>query len=359
MDVATIAVGSGLFAATSALVAYGWCNHRYQPIRAKNLPQTTLMVVCGAVWFAGNVAANGHVRADGGGVWARCRLWHVWIRMAFEFLFFCCVLARIAALYWLLVRRKRVRGWSSFVPFAALVPCIAAFCIVGQLIPPWLSVWYDPGAALCLEARVYRACGLALLWAVWGLVIVFTWLARNIQSSFNEARTSLMVVAAMLVSLLQTTVDEAVHAPVAAHRAARIASTCTDFVVANLVVWILLAHPVYQSLFNRKRYSANWRSRLVSDGFRREYALSVSTVAGAGSMCSVPGVCAQPQRAKCSADRCREQSWIFRHSLQVRFSQTFGKDSTDAPPSLNLSCSTMCASSVASPSESTDIPRAA
>ncbi|KAJ1718671.1 hypothetical protein LPJ61_006521, partial [Coemansia biformis] len=91
----------------------------------------------------------------------------------------------------------------------------------------------------------------------------------------------MLIVAAMLVSLLTTTVEEAMYNPIARHVAARVVGTLTDTIVANLVIWVVLAHPVYQSLFNRKRYSAIWRTQLVSEGFRRDYGISMSTVMAA------------------------------------------------------------------------------
>ncbi|KAJ2796635.1 hypothetical protein H4R20_005466, partial [Coemansia guatemalensis] len=285
LDTATIAVGSVFFVLTSVLLGYAWLNRRYQPIRAKNLPQTSLMLFCGVLWFVGDIGANGHVTTTG--VWANCRLWHLWFRFMFAFLFSSCVLARVLALYWLLVRRKKLGGWQALVPFAASVLCIVVFCLVGQLVSPDVTVRYEADAALCLKASVYRACGLALQWGMWALVIVFMWLVRNIQSSFNEVLESLLIVLTMLVTLLQTTVNDAKYNPLSAHRAARVASTWMDFINANIIVWIILAYPVYQSMFNRKRYSINWRMNLVNDGFRREYALSGSTEVGAGSIYSV------------------------------------------------------------------------
>ncbi|KAJ2716693.1 hypothetical protein H4R19_000499 [Coemansia spiralis] len=357
-DTAAIAAGAALFAPTLALVAYAWRNRSYQPIRAKNLPQTTLMAVCGALWFVGNVAANGHVAAAG--AWAQCRLWHVWIRVGFKYLFFCSVLCRILALYWLFVRRKKFHGWSSFSPLAILAPCVVVYCLVGQLAAPAATVRYDPATHLCLQARAYRFGGVGLLWAVWVLVIVFTWLSRDIQASFNEARESVLVAAALLASMLATTVSETISRPVAAHLAPRVAGTLIDAAAANCVVWIVLGYPVYQSLFNRKRYSANWRTQLVSEGFRREYGISLSTIMGAGSVYSMALPPTGSAYHKGSAEGHREPSWIFRHSLPVRFSQTFGKLSTDTVPSIAFSNSTVCGSASASwaPSDSTELPRA-
>ncbi|KAJ1829825.1 hypothetical protein LPJ70_007084, partial [Coemansia sp. RSA 2708] len=73
VDKATIAVGIAFFGLTFVLLVYAWCNRDYQPIRAKNLPQASVMFVSGVLWFVGDIAVNGHVNLAGG--WAKCRLW--------------------------------------------------------------------------------------------------------------------------------------------------------------------------------------------------------------------------------------------------------------------------------------------
>ncbi|PIA17198.1 hypothetical protein COEREDRAFT_96795 [Coemansia reversa NRRL 1564] len=357
LDTATIVVGSVFFGLTSLLLGYAWLNYRYQPIRAKNLPQTSLMLFCGVLWFVGDIGANGHVNTTG--IWANCRLWHLWFRFMFAFMFSSCVLARVLALYWLLVRRKKLCGWLALVPFGTSALCVLVFCVVGQLVSPNKTVKYDLDAALCLKATVYRACGLALQWGIWALVIVFMWLVRNIHSSFNEVLESPLIVLTMLITLLQTTVNETKFNPLSANRAARVSSTWIDFISANLIIWIILAYPVYQSMFNRKRYSINWRMNLVNDGFRREYALSGSTELGAESIYSVypDGTLPLNYNSKQSSDNPNRQSWIYRHSLPVRFSQTFSKNSTDTIPRFLRSDSTICAPTISESTSAQVLPR--
>ncbi|KAJ2082561.1 hypothetical protein H4R24_001507 [Coemansia sp. RSA 988] len=254
---------------------------------------------------------------------------------------------------------SKLCGWQALAPFAASISCIVVFCLVGQLVSPDVTVRYEADAALCLEASVYRACGLALQWSMWALVIVFMWLVRNIQSSFNEVLESLLIVLTMLVTLLQTTVNDSKYNPLSAHRAARVASTWMDFINANIIVWIILAYPVYQSMFNRKRYSINWRMNLVNDGFRREYALSGSTEVGTGSIYSVYPDSTLPlyYNSKKSCDNPGRQSWIYRHSLPVRFSQTFSKESTDSIPRFLRSDSTICTPTISASISAQVLPR--
>ncbi|KAJ2438841.1 hypothetical protein IWW46_004707 [Coemansia sp. RSA 2440] len=303
LDTATIAAGSALFGVSFIMIVYSWCNHRYQPIRAKNLPQTTLLFVCGVLWFVGDIATNGHISMVG--LWSKCRVWRLWIRLTFMFLFSCCVLVRVYALYWLFVRRQQFRGWKLFAPYIGAALCVLLFCAAGQIVSPSVTIKYDPSLELCMYSYVYRTCGLALQWAMWALVFVFMWLVRNIQPSFNEVRESLVIAMLTLLSLVQNTVMESIHSPVAAHKMGRNASTWIDFLDANLTIWVILGFPVYQSISNRKTYLMHWRAKLADDGFRREYNISANGEAGETTMYSLH---TRPN----SAERSKHSSvWLY------------------------------------------------
>ncbi|KAJ2131677.1 hypothetical protein GGF48_001416 [Coemansia sp. RSA 921] len=303
LDTATIAAGSALFGVSFIMIVYSWCNHRYQPIRAKNLPQTTLLFVCGVLWFVGDIATNGHISMVG--LWSKCRVWRLWIRLTFMFLFSCCVLVRVYALYWLFVRRQQFRGWKLFAPYIGAALCVLLFCAAGQIVSPSVTIKYDPSLELCMYSYVYRTCGLALQWAMWALVFVFMWLVRNIQPSFNEVRESLVIAMLTLLSLVQNTVMESIHSPVAAHKMGRNASTWIDFLDANLTIWVILGFPVYQSISNRKTYLMHWRAKLADDGFRREYNISANDEAGETTMYSLH---TRPN----SAERSKHSSvWLY------------------------------------------------
>ncbi|KAJ2284249.1 hypothetical protein GGH14_000254 [Coemansia sp. RSA 370] len=262
LDTATIAAGSALFGVSFIMIVYSWCNHRYQPIRAKNLPQTTLLFVCGVLWFVGDIATNGHIS-------------------------------------------MQFRGWKLFAPYIGAALCVLLFCAAGQIVSPSVTIKYDPSLELCMYSYVYRTCGLALQWAMWALVFVFMWLVRNIQPSFNEVRESLVIAMLTLLSLVQNTVMESIHSPVAAHKMGRNASTWIDFLDANLTIWVILGFPVYQSISNRKTYLMHWRAKLADDGFRREYNISANGEAGETTMYSLH---TRPN----SAERSKHSSvWLY------------------------------------------------
>ncbi|KAI8319894.1 hypothetical protein GQ54DRAFT_299022 [Martensiomyces pterosporus] len=272
LDTVTVIVGCVLYGATFLLIAYAWCNHKYQPIRAKNMPLATLMYICGVLWFLGDIPSNQHVNLVG--TWANCKAWNLWVRLLFGYLFSCCVLIRAYALHRVFVLRLPFRGWSLVMPIAGAVVCLAVYCLAGQLVPSNVSIHFDSSVQLCVYSPAYQACSLALLWVIWAMIALYVYLIRNIQSSFNELHESLLIFLITLVSLLQTTITPAIHKPLVAKIGVRMSSTWIDFINGNLTIWIVLVHPVYQSVFNRSAYLARWLATLEKDGLKREYEVT-------------------------------------------------------------------------------------
>ncbi|KAJ2306913.1 hypothetical protein IWW55_001225 [Coemansia sp. RSA 2706] len=304
VDKATIAVGIAFFGLTFVLLVYAWCNRDYQPIRAKNLPQASVMFVSGVLWFVGDIAVNGHVDLAGG--WAKCRLWALWIRLMFVLLFSCCVFVRVYALYWLFVRRQQFRGWKPVVPYLIAMPCVFVFCLAGQLASPSVTMRLDGEMGLCVYSRAFHISTLVLQWIMWALVMVFMWLIRNIQASFNEMHESLLIVLITLLSLVQNTVVGTVRAPIAAHSKGRNATTWVDFIDTNFTIWIILIWPVVQSIFNRSAYLALWRARLVDEGFRRGYDVSDTANHVETTVCSLD---LRPASVDAPKD---DSAWLYR-----------------------------------------------
>ncbi|KAJ1937934.1 hypothetical protein EC988_007739, partial [Linderina pennispora] len=266
---ATMAVGGLLYAITAGILVYCWLNRRYQPIRAKNLPLTTLMFLCGVMWFIGDIPANGHVHAVG--AWANCKLWHLWIRLMFGYMFSCCVLIRAYALHRVFVKHCRFSGWSMVVPILLAVGALAIYCLAGQLNKDSATIRYIAELEMCKYTLVFHICSLVLLWVIWLLIALYMVLIRNIQSSFNERRESLITFLITMVSLLQTTLVSLLHPHSMLTYGVRLSSTWIDFINGNLTIWIIIIYPVYQSIFHRATYQRQWLTKLENDGLKREY----------------------------------------------------------------------------------------
>ncbi|KAJ2494635.1 hypothetical protein GGI11_008763 [Coemansia sp. RSA 2049] len=54
----------------------------------------------------------------------------------------------------------------------------------------------------------------------------------------------------------------------------RIATTSLDHLATNVVWWLIMAVPMYQSIFRRQAYLDSWVAKLRRDGLQREYQVA-------------------------------------------------------------------------------------
>ncbi|KAJ1725630.1 hypothetical protein LPJ61_005628, partial [Coemansia biformis] len=103
-DTVVVCVCAGVYALTAIMLVYAWCNYSYRPIKAKNLGWVSLMYLSTILWFIGNIPTNGHVHAVGG--WSKCKVWVVWLRILFCFVFASLMIIRFYALDRVFNQRK-------------------------------------------------------------------------------------------------------------------------------------------------------------------------------------------------------------------------------------------------------------
>ncbi|KAJ2778997.1 hypothetical protein H4R18_004271 [Coemansia javaensis] len=270
LDTVTIAVCSALFGVTAAMLVYAWFNHKYRPIRAKNLTWTTLMYVSALLWFIGNIPANGHVDIARG--WRFCKMWIVWFRVLFCFVFASMTIVRFYALDHVFNQKKPFTTFNSILAFGIVVALNVTYCLVNQLISDNLTVGSFPALQVCNVTQAFRISALTFQWVMWLGVGVLMFRLRNIQSSFNEFRESIAVFAVIIALLIESTVVN-VHYPFyILEQNKRIEKTVMDSAGSNLVIWIIIAYPVLMSIFRRREYERRWLDKLADDSRRIKFA---------------------------------------------------------------------------------------
>ncbi|KAJ2584594.1 hypothetical protein IWW49_004972, partial [Coemansia sp. RSA 1797] len=124
------------------LLVYAWCNYNYRPIRAKNLTWTTLIYCATVLWFIGNLVTNNHVRLVG--VWSNCKLWILWFRVLFVYVFATMTIVRFYALDRVFNQKKPFTRRSSLISGAVVIVFNVTYCLVNQLISSSLTLEYVP-----------------------------------------------------------------------------------------------------------------------------------------------------------------------------------------------------------------------
>ncbi|KAJ2796021.1 hypothetical protein H4R20_005679 [Coemansia guatemalensis] len=271
-DTVTLIVCACLFGLTAILLVYCWCNYNYRPIRAKNLVWTTLIYLSTVLWFIGDITTNQHVRLVG--VWSHCKVWILWFRVLFTYVFASMTIVRFYALDRVFNQKKPFTARSSIISFAAVVVFNVTYCLVNQLISDSLTVGYVPSLEACNITMAFRIAALVVQWILWTGCGVLIFRLRNIQSSFNEFYESIAIFAVIIGLLLETTVTNLHFEYYIFEKKRRIEKTVVDVVAGTLVVWFFIGYPVFMSIFHRKEYEQMWLERLAKDGPSNTYNIS-------------------------------------------------------------------------------------
>ncbi|KAJ2898095.1 hypothetical protein IWW38_001505 [Coemansia aciculifera] len=233
---------------------------------------TTLLHMAGILWFVGNIPSNGHVRLIG--VFALCKFWIIWVRVLFCFVYVSVLILRFFALDRVFNQNKPFRVKMTVICLCILVLVNVLYCLTGQLIKDELTVIGEEWMEVCDGTLEYRIACIVFQWILWVGVAVLIYRLRNIQSSFNEFRESLAIFVVAIITLTETTVTNIAFRYYPLMLGHRIEKTMMDTLCANIMVWLILGHPVYMCMFHRRKYETQWLEKLTKDGHKNAYEVS-------------------------------------------------------------------------------------
>ncbi|KAJ2001841.1 hypothetical protein GGI04_003585 [Coemansia thaxteri] len=224
------------------------------------------------LWFVGDLPANGHVRLRG--VFSNCKLWIIWFRVLYCFVFASLLILRFFALDRVFNQNKSFSNKTSVISLAVVVIFNIAYCLSGQLVADEKTVYGMPSLEVCDSTMGYRVACVILQWTLWVGVAVLIYRLRNIQTSFNEYRESLAIFVVAIILLTETTVTNVVFRNYPLQLVNRLEKTAMDVLASNIMIWLIVAHPVYMCLFHRRRYETMWLEKLTREGHKAAYDVS-------------------------------------------------------------------------------------
>ncbi|KAJ2704656.1 hypothetical protein FB645_003088 [Coemansia sp. IMI 203386] len=149
--------------------------------------------------------------------------------------------------------------------------CTLIYGIIAQVLKPSVTVEYIALLDVCFCPTPFRAALYGYIWATWLFVAVINWKIRNIKSSFNESREMTFSCLVVFAILTFSTVLQLSNPQYPFNQTLRILSTTMDHVGTNLVWWAIMGVPLFNCLFNRKKYLEYWSNKLRKDGLQHEY----------------------------------------------------------------------------------------
>ncbi|KAJ2719057.1 hypothetical protein GGI07_005441 [Coemansia sp. Benny D115] len=283
-DMAMVIVISIIYAFNFLAVLFMLKNRKYPPIRSKGPISMTILFLCSALWFVGDVQVNGHVKLAGS-AFTSCLGFGFWVRILMGLCGLCAVFAvRTYSLYLVFKLNMQYKGPGFYIPIASYALSILAFGIVASVLKHEVSVEYIPGLDICNVAKPFKIAMFSYVWLSWGFIALVNWAIRNIKASFNESREMAVACITVLIVLVFQTCMMFIHPHYSLRRDLRIASTVLDHVCTNAIWWGVMAVPIYNCMFNRSKYLNAWVAKLRHDGRQREYHIEPST-----SFANMPG----------------------------------------------------------------------
>ncbi|KAJ2310259.1 hypothetical protein IWW54_003285 [Coemansia sp. RSA 2705] len=271
-DTITIAVSGAVYGLTGIMLVYAWCNYSYRPIKAKGLTWVSLIYLSAVLWYIGNIGANGHMWVTG--AWTKCKIWVIWLRVLFCFVFATLNIARFYALDRVFNQKKPFTRRCSLVAGVVIIVFNVVYCLVNQLISDRLTVAFVASLEVCNVTQGFRIAALAIQWVMWAGCAVLIFRLRNIQSSFNEFRESVIIFAVIIALLTESTVTYIHFKYYTLQKVHRIEKTLMDTVASNLIVWLIIGYPVAMSIFRRQVYERQWIERLANDNNKTAYEIT-------------------------------------------------------------------------------------
>ncbi|KAJ1799874.1 hypothetical protein LPJ59_001522 [Coemansia sp. RSA 2399] len=266
-------------AINTLVFAYAAWNHKYPPLRAKNMPLIAVLYVSMLFWFLGTIGTNFNLP----GVFdfkSSCILFASWFRVLLGiFLFIHINVFRLYTYLRIFREMKRMRVHVYVIGAVVYLAIIVAYGIPVTVLRNKLTVQFVPELGTCIYGTVFIELSFAIVWMGWIAVVVVTVVARNINTSFNEYKEMVLIIILSSITLTYETIAHNIVRDYVLYRWSRTLSTYMEYLSSQSALFILLGVPVYNCIFHRESYRREFFEKMRADGMvaRYEYMLANTT----------------------------------------------------------------------------------
>ncbi|KAJ1899885.1 hypothetical protein LPJ66_001828 [Kickxella alabastrina] len=157
------------------------------------------------------------------------------------------------------------------------IAIIAVYSIPTTILQHQLAVEYDYTYRVCRYGVVFTEMAFTLAWIGCISVLVLAFLARHINTSFNEYRKILLICLLCILTLVYQTVVHNVFRKYIIARWARLTTVLIEYLSSQASLFILLGTPAYNCLFHREKYREKWFAKMRADNLVSKYGFDVDT----------------------------------------------------------------------------------
>ncbi|KAJ1832857.1 hypothetical protein IWW55_005753 [Coemansia sp. RSA 2706] len=257
------------------LFLYVLWHREYPPLRAKNIKLIAILYLSMVFWYLGTIGTNfnlkGHLDFSGS-----CLLFSLWFRIVFGIFMFICVHVFRLYIYIRIFKQVRKVTYRQYLVGAIVfVAVVTGYGVTLSVLRRQLTVRFVPLLGTCVYGTVFAELSFALVWVGWALILVVTFIARDINTSFKEYREMLLIVLLSSISISYETVVHHVVREYTVHQWSRVSSTLFEFLTSQSSLFILLGVPVYNCMFHRDEFRRKFFEKMKADGMASRYQLTL------------------------------------------------------------------------------------
>ncbi|KAJ1987242.1 hypothetical protein GGI25_005923 [Coemansia spiralis] len=262
------------------LFGYAVWYREYPPLKAKNMPLIAMLYLCMLIWYLGTIGTNyntpGHFNFS-----SSCILFATWFRVYLGvFLFLHLHIFRIYTYIRIFKRLRRVTVKVYVYGAAIYLVIILGYGVPLTVLRSTLSVQYLPELGTCYYGTTFAELTFAIIWAGWFSIVAITFIARDINTSFNEYHEMVLITTIGSITLTYQTISQNISRGYTLRVWSRAIGTFSEYLVSQTSLFILLCVPVYNCMFHREEYKRRFFEKMRADGMVARYNYSVAMSTG-------------------------------------------------------------------------------
>ncbi|KAJ2158370.1 hypothetical protein GGF46_003818 [Coemansia sp. RSA 552] len=257
------------------LFLYVLWNRNYKPLKAKNIRLISVLYLSMMIWGLGTLGTDFNLK-DMFDFPGSCLLFGLWFRILVgTFMFIFVHILRLYIYIRIFKRFQRVTLKVYVVATVIYLVFILSFGIPISILRSKLTIVFAPQLSTCIYGTVFIELSFAIVWAGWLAILIITYSARNINTSFKEYREMLLIVFLGSTSIVYQSVIHHIVQDFTVHRWTRVTSAFVEYVASQTSLVILLWTPVYNCMFHREEFQRRFFEKMQADGMSARYGLTL------------------------------------------------------------------------------------
>ncbi|KAJ1965610.1 hypothetical protein GGI12_000661 [Dipsacomyces acuminosporus] len=272
-DIAVVACCSVMMFVTFLILIYVNVNRSYIPFKCKNIPLINVLFVSTLMLLIGDVYVNhSSLLYTNRPI---CIVTVSWLRISFGmYNVVCCYTFRVYEYICIFRWKVRATGKYLWIPLALWVLIPLIYGILASTLPPDWGIGYDEDTRICTTSRPLYLMAVAFIIILLLVLGYATFVARRLNSCFNEFRELLPMIFYTLTAMVVQVAFRWIPSIGRNTFIYNTLVTMTDLFVGQVSFYALVARPVYHCIVDREEYLNYFMYKLKQENLEQEYEMA-------------------------------------------------------------------------------------